>query len=99
MKKHLIVLSILFTVSLPSCTVQRYTIGYGPVGPQAVERVYSADRSFYLFGGLVSLNHPNPRVPDDGNYQIKSSCTIVDMVITGLTGGLVTSRKTKILVK
>lgn len=98
-KKSILIASLLSTITLSSCTVQRYTIGYGPVGPQSVERVYSSDRNFYLIGGLIPLNQPHPRVPDDGNYQIKSSYNLVDILIIGLTGGLITSRKTKILVK
>ena len=86
-------------VALSSCTVQRYTIGNGPIGPQQVERVYDSERNFYLLGGLISLNQPHPRTPDNGNYQIKTNYDILDLIISGVTGGLITSRKTKILVK
>ena len=99
MKKYVVALGILSTIVLSSCSVQRYTVGNGPIGPQQVERVYARGRNFYLFAGLIPLNRATPVVPSDGNYQIKSSFNVVDWLITGITGGLITSRQTKILIR
>ena len=98
MKTYTFIAGILLA-GLSSCSVQRYTVGDGPVGKQEVEKVFYTDRNFYLIGGLIPLNKPNPRLPTSGGYQIKSSFGIFDGLLTGITGGIVTSRRTKILIK
>jgi mannitol-specific phosphotransferase system IIBC component len=58
-------------------------------------------RAVYLFGGLVNISHPG--IPTKANnypgYQIRTSTNILDGLITSLTGGIITTRTVKILVK
>jgi hypothetical protein len=58
-------------------------------------------RAVYLFGGLINISHPG--IPTKANnypgYQIRTSTNILDGLITSLTGGIITTRTVKILVK
>ena len=99
MRKYLLTVIALLMISLSSCTVQRYVIGDGPVNKDEVKSVYSSDRNLYLIYGLIPLNKTNPRIPANGNYQIKTCHNVFDALISGITCGIITSRTTKILVK
>ncbi len=95
-------ISLLFiffvSFALQSCFVTRCTIGDGPVGRKGQTDVYSKARRFYLLGGLLPLGLGQPAVPQNGNCQVKTYFGGVDVFVSFITFGIITSRSTKILV-
>ena len=99
MKKVIQTIILGFTVlSLNSCYVNRTTVGEGPVGKGSPTVRYSHAKQLYLFWGAVSLGQSQPVLPQDCGYQVKSSFNFIDMLVTGLTGGIFGMRTVKILV-
>jgi hypothetical protein len=97
--KRVITLSILLSLIFTSCYVNRVTVGYGPVGETLHSRTYSKIKQRYLVFGLVRLNHVNPPTPPANvGYEIKSSFTFVDGLLTLITAGIYGQRSVKILV-
>ncbi len=97
---RLLSLFIIFFISfaLQSCFVTRTTVGDGPVGRRGKTDVYSKARRFYIFGGLVPLGLGQPAIPQSNNCQIKTYFGGVDVFVSFITAGIITSRSTKILV-
>lgn len=91
----------MLTMTMQSCYVHRHTIGNGPVGREGDKKKVSTTKQLYLFGGLIGVGSPNTSNPPYGEngYQIKTSSNIVDMIITSLTFGIVSTRTVKIFVK
>lgn len=82
----------------PGCFVNRHTVNNGPEGKRGLVK-YDQRRKVYLFWGLVGLGkNRGPMTPSNCGYQIKTSNNAWDMLIYGLTGGIVSSRTQKILV-
>lgn len=94
-----LILCLSFTLFLSSCMVTRTTVGDGPVGKRGHATVYSNAKQLYLFWGLVPLGRTQPAMPPHRNIQIKTSTNIVDLLITGVTGGLFSTQTVKVLVK
>ena len=98
--KKILTLSVLFSILLTSCYVNRTTVGYGPVGETLHTRTYSVAKQRYVLFGLVRLPHNNPKVPPQGvGFEIKSGFTFVDGLITAITAGIYGQRTVKILVE
>ncbi len=88
---------ILVATLLQSCFVNRHTVGDGPVGRNTNVKTYSRAKQVYLFWGGLSLGQANPALPPEGvGYQIKSVFNGWDGLISGITGGLVSTRTVKI---
>jgi hypothetical protein len=82
MKSSFIVL-VLSMFLLSSCFVNRTTVGFGPVGASLQDRTYSKAKQRYVLFGLVRINNANPKTPPVGmGYEVKSSFTIVDGVLS-----------------
>jgi hypothetical protein len=98
MKKVLSIL-VLSTFLLSSCFVNRTTVGYGPVGASIHDLTYSKAKQHYILFGLISLNHPKLPIPPVGvGYEVKSSFSLFDGIITLITGGLYGQRTERILI-
>lgn len=78
--------------------VNRHTVGNGPRGKEPA-KLFSSAKQVYLFGGLIAIGEAVPALPASGNYQIKTSHNVVDWLVTGLTGNLISLRTVKIRVK
>lgn len=96
---NLIAICILLSVCLDSCYITRTTIGNGPVGKEDPIVVYSKARQCYLFLGLAALNKVDPPKPADANYQIVSYLNVFDVIVTGITFGVFSTRTIKVLTK
>ena len=102
MRKHLLFVSVITVLlTLQGCYVNRHTIGTGPVGKCYNCKKVSGYKQLYLFWGLLPIGNPGSVQPQGGEkgYQIKSSTNIVDMLINGLTFGILSSRTVKYLVR
>lgn len=101
MKKIRIYLAVMFLcVSISSCHVTRVTVGDGPVGKTTIgKEKYARAKQFHLFWGFMSLGHSQPAMPSHKDMQIKESFNVGDMFVTGITGGIVSSRTITVYVK
>ncbi len=98
MKKILSIVA-LSTLLLSSCFVNRTTVGYGPVGASIHDMTYSKAKQRYILFGLIGLNHPKlPIPPVNIGYEIKSSFSLWDGIITGITVGIYGQRTERILI-
>ncbi|HTA81695.1 MAG TPA: hypothetical protein VK783_02095 [Bacteroidia bacterium] len=100
-RKFVIVTTLVIFLSmfLSSCYVSRTTVGNGPKNKEDTTATYSRARQYYLFIGLATLNKAEPKKPDEPNYEIVSYMSLLDVAITGVTFGILSSRTTQVLVK
>lgn len=86
-------------ILLASCSTTRTTVGDGPIGRDPNVIQYSKAKQFYLFSGLIPLGIASAETPPDKNCQVKSYYTLFDIILSSVTGGILTTRTTKVLVK
>ena len=93
-------LVVWFCVMLSSCFVHRHTVGDGPAGGvwEQGKSVRSTSKQIYILAGLVPIGRAGINPPSSGNYQIKTSMNIVDMLISGITFGVLQLRTVKVIV-
>ncbi len=84
----LICVSIALCFTMESCfTTKTYV---GERGTSYKE--YSRGKQWFLFWGLIPVGNPNTPTPSDGKCMVSSKNNFVDMIITGFTGGIVSTR-------
>ena len=89
-----------FTVStsLTSCMTTKTSVGaYRET--QGSEYTYAKGKQFWLFWGILPLGRTNVNTPGDGNCEVITRFNIGDALISGLTGGIVTSYSIKVKAK
>ena len=88
--KKILIASIL-AISITACSIDRFTVGNGPYWKDPSKVEVSRGMQFFLFGGLIPLNHPNLNHPQT-DYQFVAKTNLLDAIISGVTFGLITSR-------
>jgi len=63
------------------------------------EYVYDKGKQMWLFWGLVPIGRTNVNTPNDGNCEIITRFRITDVLISGITLGIVTSYSIKVKAK
>ena len=63
------------------------------------EYTYAKGKQFWLFWGLVPIGRTNVNTPNDGNCEVVTKFNFGDVIISGLTGGIVTSHSIKVNAK
>lgn len=66
---------------------------------QGSEYVYAKGKQVWLFWGLLPLGRTNVNTPSDGNCQVMTRFTFGDVLISFLTGGLVSTYTIKVKAK
>ena len=86
MSAIVLIVSILFVVG---CSTHIHKVGNGPQGNDMTEV-----RQWYLIAGLVPINEVNTNAMAGGsnNYEIVTTENVIDVIVTIVTGALVTSR-------
>ena len=97
MKK--IILSIFVLIALSSCMVTKTPVGGYLNTTEGKEVTYDKGKQFWVFWGLVPVGRTHVNTPSDGNCQVVTKYKFVDLLITGLTGGFVSSYSIKVEVK
>lgn len=95
MKK--VLLGIGLSLLLTSCYTNRHTVGDGPIRSESKVK-YSKSKDIYLFWGFAQIGQASPRVPKTGNYMIRSRFSLGDLIIGGLTLGILETRSVKVFV-
>ncbi|MDQ7019106.1 MAG: hypothetical protein Q9M33_08060 [Robiginitomaculum sp.] len=88
------VTSLIFT----SCMTTKTSVGTFKE-TQGSEYTYAKGKQFWLFWGLVPLGRTNVNTPGDGNCEVITKFKFGDVLISGLTGGIVTSYSIKVKAK
>lgn len=91
MKKHIIKMTalLLCLLFLAGCVTNTHTIGRGPDTGYTETR-----RQYYVLGGLLPLGEvdTNQMAGGDQNYRIVTGFSLMDFIISSLTGGILMSR-------
>jgi hypothetical protein len=99
--KSLMLIALLaFTVStsLTSCMTTKTNVGaYRET--QGNEYTYGKGKQIWLFWGLLPLGKTSVNTPGDGNCQVITRFNLGDALISGLTGGIVTTYTIKVKAK
>ncbi|MDG1915698.1 MAG: hypothetical protein P8I55_14050 [Crocinitomix sp.] len=96
MKK--VILIALMAVFVTSCMTTKTTVGDYNSDP-GKEFAYDKGKQFWLFWGLVPIGRQNVDTPADGTFEMEEKFKLGDFLISGLTGGIVSSRTIKCLDK
>ena len=91
MKKVLV--SLVFVVLLSSCYTSRTYVGN--VKPGDKVEVAQVKKNHFLVAGLVCLSKDTE--VSNGNCVVLNQFTFIDLILSGVTGGLYTPNTTKIL--
>ena len=83
---------------LNSCMTTKTSVGmYRET--EGSEYTYAKGKQFWSFWGAMPLGRTNVNTPKDGNCEIVTRHNFGDVLISGLTGGLVTSHTIKVNAK
>jgi hypothetical protein len=90
--------AVVLTSTLTSCMTTKTSVGaYRET--QGSEYTYAKGKQFWLFWGILPLGRTNVNTPGDGNCEVITRFNIGDALISGLTGGIVTSYSIKVKAK
>lgn len=99
MKKGIIILFVVVMgLGLSSCLTTKTSVGAFKE-TQGNEYTYSKGKQLWLFWGIMPLGRTNVNTPSNGNCEVITRFTLGDVLISGLTGGIVTSYSIKIKAK
>ena len=89
MKKTLISISMLFVLLLSACATHTHIIGEGAQGNSETSK-----RQIWVLS-LVPIVEVDTNAMADGatDYEIQTQQDFIDLVIAGLTSGMISSRK------
>jgi hypothetical protein len=91
-------LSLSSTSLLSSCMTTKTSVGAFRE-TQGTEYTYGKAKQIWLFWGLMPLGRASVNTPGDGNCEVITRFNLGDFIISGLTGGLVTTQTIKVKAK
>jgi hypothetical protein len=83
---------------LTSCMTTKTSVG-AYKETQGTVYTYAKGKQIWLFWGIFPLGRTNVNTPGDGNCEVVTRRNFVDILISGLTGGIVTSHTIKVNTK
>lgn len=98
MKKALIFSITGMLVFLSSCMTTKTSVGMYKE-TEGSEYTYDKGKQFWLFWGAIPLGRTNVSTPKDGNCEIVTKHKFGDVLISGFTGGIITSYSIKVNAK
>jgi hypothetical protein len=96
MKKTITLLAVITLMT--SCMMTKTPVGAYLETP-GKEVTFDKGKQFWLFWGLMPIGRTHVNTPSNGNCQVTTKIRITDFIISGLTGGIVTSTSIKVEVK
>ncbi|MBN2764888.1 MAG: hypothetical protein JXR27_00835 [Paludibacteraceae bacterium] len=96
MKK--IISIFIISLFLTSCMTTETMVGAFKETPGR-EYKFDQKKQFWVLYGIIPLGKANTDTPTDGNCKVTTTLTLGDVLITGLTGGLVSSYTIKVTAK
>jgi hypothetical protein len=95
--KKIIAVAILL-ISFSSCMMTKTPVGAYLETP-GKEVTFDKGKQFWLFWGIMPIGRTHVNTPSNGNCQVTTKIRLTDFIISGLTGGIVTSTSIKVEVK
>jgi hypothetical protein len=93
-----LLVAIVLTSFLTSCLTTKTDVGaYRET--QGEEYKYAKGKQVWLFWGIIPLGRTKVNTPSDGNCQVVTRFNFGDVLISGLTGGIVTTYTVKVNAK
>jgi len=96
MKK--IIAVVILLISFSSCMMTKTPVGAYLETP-GKEVTFDKGKQFWLFWGIMPIGRTHVNTPSNGNCQVTTKIRLTDFIISGLTGGIVTSTSIKVEVK
>ena len=93
-----ILIAVTLCSSLASCLTTKTNVGAFRE-TQGNEYTYAKGKQLWLFWGLFPLGRTSVNTPGDGNCQVVTRFNFGDVLISGLTGGFVSSYTIKVKAK
>lgn len=75
---------------MSSCMTTRTPVGEFPA-QTGNTYTYAKGKQIWLFWGIMPIGRTNVNTPQDGNCEVVTQFRFVDFLISGLTGGIVSS--------
>lgn len=99
-KKHasIFLLLIFLASTFSSCMMTKTSVGEYQE-QQANEYTYAKGKQMWLFWGLIPLGRTSVNTPGDGNCEVITKFKFTDLLISGLTAGILTSYSIKVKAK
>jgi hypothetical protein len=97
-KLMLFVVCATFLFSTQSCMTTKTQVGQFRE-KQGNEYVFDKGKQMWLFWGLIPIGRTSVNTPSDGACEVITKFRITDVIICGLTGGIVTSHSIKVKAK
>jgi hypothetical protein len=94
----LLLMTVATSSMLTSCMTTKTSVG-AYKETQGNEYTYAKGKQFWLFWGILPLGRTNVNTPGDGNCEVITRFNVGDALISGLTGGIVTSYSIKVKAK
>ncbi|HRK27529.1 MAG TPA: hypothetical protein PK239_09595 [Chitinophagales bacterium] len=94
----LLLITVAISSMLTSCMTTKTIVGAFKE-TQGNEYTYAKGKQFWLFWGILPLGRTNVNTPGDGNCEVITRFNVGDFLISGLTGGIVTSYSIKVKAK
>ena len=94
---HFLIL-VLIVALTSSCLTTKTNVGAYKESP-GVEYTYAKGKQVWLFWGLIPLGRTSVNTPKEGDCKVITRFNFADVLISGLTGGLVTTYTIKIKAK
>jgi len=91
-------MTVAISSMLTSCMTTKTSVGAFKE-TQGNEYTYAKGKQFWLFWGILPLGRTNVNTPGDGNCEVITRFNVGDALISGLTGGIVTSYSIKVKAK
>lgn len=97
MKKLLLSFTLTLTMlfSFSSCMTTKTQVGTHPT-EVGEEYTFAKGKQLWLFWGLFPLGRTNVNTPPDGSCEVVTRFRFTDVLISGLTAGILTSYSIKV---
>jgi len=92
------IMTIAVSTTLTSCMTTKTNVG-AYKETQGSEYTYAKGKQIWLFGGLIPIGRTSVNTPGDGNCQVITKFNFGDFLISGLTGGILTTQTIKVKAK
>ena len=99
--KHLtigLLSAIIISFTLTSCMTTKTSVGAFKE-TWGTEYTYAKGKQFWLFWGIIPLGRTSVNTPGNGNCEVVTRFTFGDVLISALTGGIITSYTIKVEAK
>jgi hypothetical protein len=96
--KSSLLLALICVLSMTSCLTTKTNVGNYREST-GHKYTYSKSKQYWLFWGIMPVGRTHTSTPTNGSCQVITRFNIVDLIISGVTGGIVTSETIKVEAK